>query len=435
MAENTSTAVPEGDIADPRACHGVLLLPAIPLPTSPEQVREAYKDILTQTLKQLEQEFQTQSSSPILRLDIDLLFDGGSEVARTPLFPSLLGLFAELYTLVCICASQCSLDLDFPRGVDVRIYAIDAPHAEPRQLEDNNASHSQVSQNSATTTYGPLSTIEAFKSSRRTYLRTFVPGQQALRESTIARGWDKYLTGSSVQYINSSQQINAQTLYNTVSADSLGKKKLRLHTKVAVGGTFDHLHIGHKLLLTATIFIAQPGPESREITVGITGDELLVNKKHASVLESWDTRQEKVAAFVESILVFHSDIPSIRTIEHIDKPGPNGKVVKITYDPAVPGTGKVTINYVQISDPFGPTITDESITALVISAETRAGGKAVNDKRTDKGWAPLEVFEVDVLDPAAIEGGKAAEATNFATKISSTEIRRRLAAPTDRQLA
>ena len=203
------------------------------------------------------------------------------------------------------------------------------------------------------------------------------------------------------------------------------------HKSVAVGGTFDHLHIGHKLLLTATVLAAEPSdafstsPKTpRLITVGITGDELLVNKKYGSVVESWSTRQQRTADFVESILVFHPDIPSIRETESIDEPGPNGKVIRVTYG------DDITINYTQISDPFGPTITDENITALVISGETRSGGKAVNDKRREKGWKELEVFEVDVLDAAAglddAEGQQQKEKQSFESKISSTEIRRRL---------
>ena len=112
-----------------------------------------------------------------------------------------------------------------------------------------------------------------------------------------------------------------------------------------------------------------------------------------------------------------------------DEPGPNGKVVRVSYS-AGSSDSTITINYTEISDPFGPTITDERISALVISAETRAGGKAVNDKRREQGWAELEVFEVDVLDAAVDqdeeEEGDRKEKKSLESKISSTEIRRRL---------
>jgi phosphopantetheine adenylyltransferase len=240
------------------------------------------------------------------------------------------------------------------------------------------------------------------------------------------------------------------------------------HHSVAVGGTFDHLHIGHKLLLTFTIFLASPRPSTspRKITIGITTDNLLANKKHASVLESWETRQQRTAEFIESILFFGppSLLPQIKREEFINNPGPNGKIVRHVYTPVKKHNTRnstedtddeespIEINYTSINDPFGPTITDEDISALVISAETRKGGDAVNEKRREKGWKDLEVFEVDVLDtsPGVDEDDeddddddddgkknneKAEEkkmkkekiaAEGFQSKISSTEIRRRI---------
>jgi phosphopantetheine adenylyltransferase len=55
------------------------------------------------------------------------------------------------------------------------------------------------------------------------------------------------------------------------------------------------------------------------------------------------------------------------------------------------------------------------------------------DKRVEKGWAPLEVFEVGVLDaqPGTEDEddstGAAVPKDAFESKISSTEIRQRLA--------
>ncbi len=86
----------------------------------------------------------------------------------------------------------------------------------------------------------------------------------------------------------------------------------------------------------------------------------------------------------------------------------------------------ITIECVEIQDPFGPTITDEDVTALVVSGETRSGGQAVNDKRTEMGWKALEVFEIDVLDAQESTEGPS-KTDDFASKISSTAIRKRKA--------
>ena len=237
-----------------------------------------------------------------------------------------------------------------------------------------------------------------------------------------------------MERLPSGPAISTSSSTSKPSESVIDDRPLQSHTSVAVGGTFDHLHIGHKLLLTGTILAAEPSSTGspRLITVGITGDELLVNKKYGNVVESWDSRQQRTAEFVESILTFHHDVPSIRSVQQINEPGPNGRVVRVTYSTTTTTspTDEITINYTKISDPFGPTITDENISALVISAETRAGGNAVNDKRGEKGWKALEVFEVDVLDAGAGDGdetGVKEVKKGFDSKISSTEIRRRFA--------
>jgi phosphopantetheine adenylyltransferase len=91
--------------------------------------------------------------------------------------------------------------------------------------------------------------------------------------------------------------------------------------------------------------------------------------------------------------------------------------------PRAGGAPAVVLNYVEIWDPFGPTITDARINTLVVSAETRSGGVAVNEKRRELGMAEVVIHEVDVLD-AGTDGEDAAQKEGFEDKLSSTEIRR-----------
>ncbi len=112
-------------------------------------------------------------------------------------------------------------------------------------------------------------------------------------------------------------------------------------------------------------------------------------------------------------------------IEEYHNPGPNGHVVEAKL------AAELTIRYTEIWDPFGPTITDSNVTALVLSEETRKGGQAVNEKRKEIGFQPLDIFEVDVLDAEDeddnIQGGKE-QADNverqFFNKLSSTQLRK-----------
>lgn len=139
---------------------------------------------------------------------------------------------------------------------------------------------------------------------------------------------------------------------------------------VAVGGTFDHLHIGHKLLLTLAGFLSRT-----RLIVGVTGPELLKNKKHAEAMDAYNVREAAVRNFVDYVF---------------------------------PGLDVYTE---EINDIYGPTGTVENIDALVVSHETRSGGGMVNDYRESKGWKKLTIVEVGLI------GGEA--------KVSSTDFRKR----------
>lgn len=193
------------------------------------------------------------------------------------------------------------------------------------------------------------------------------------------------------------------------------------HYSVAVGGTFDHLHIGHRLLLSMTALVLSPsanGGSRRHLTIGITGDALLKNKKYAEEMEDWETRQSNVQNFLIEFLTLLSPENGLDISVRNSKSESHGRTVVNRL------RSGIEVSYVEIFDPFGPTVTDAEISALVISGETRSGGKAVNERRTAQAWSRLDIFEVDVLDPSARQDRKGND--DFQGKISSTEIRSRL---------
>ncbi|QPG75979.1 hypothetical protein FOA43_003365 [Brettanomyces nanus] len=156
--------------------------------------------------------------------------------------------------------------------------------------------------------------------------------------------------------------------------DNLTGSKDEYHT-VAVGGTFDHLHDGHKILLTASIFLA-----STILIIGVTGPKLLVNKKYAEYMESYDQRASIVGRFVK-LIDFNQ-----RT------------------------------DFYQINDVCGPTGHINEIDALVVSFETASGGDYVNNLRKEEGLKQLKIIAVCVI------GGKDSE--QFKEKLSSTYLRK-----------
>ncbi|CAI7663663.1 unnamed protein product [Penicillium glandicola] len=308
-----------------------------------------------------------------------------------------------VYTLVgAVCATQ-NIELDSPGGIDTRVVFIDA--------SENTAIHGSQ--------FGPILDVQLLANSGRCWNYVFYLSNttgQNLANSFInsVSSQDRDGTAASMQAITSEPDW-ATCDCPLISDDQHSSTP---YYSVVVGGTFDHLHVGHKLLLTAVALVLEPLDREQEgrLTIGVTGDALLVNKKYAEFLESWEERWQSTAAFLTAIMDFSPGKKSPQ-IERAFAPGPNGKTVLTRIQP------NLVFEFVEISDPFGPTITEENLGAIVVSKETHSGGAAVNEERVKKGWKGLAVFEVDVL-----QSGEAATTTDlegFGSKISSTDIRRR----------
>jgi cytidyltransferase-like protein len=64
------------------------------------------------------------------------------------------------------------------------------------------------------------------------------------------------------------------------------------YRQTCLGGTFDHMHLGHKLLLTQACLLT-----SDTLHVGVTGDALLQNKQDAQFIEPYAIRAQRVKEF------------------------------------------------------------------------------------------------------------------------------------------
>ena len=397
----------------------LLILPPPREETSMVTFRRLFEPALFKVLKDAAERSATAGKAI---LDIGLSLSGvtpSMERPRSSIYSQAQHALATLYRLICLICAREAIDLQFGNDVDFRVVLIGGS-ASYRDQENPDLSSFQ----------GPITTLENLANSRRPWnhvygidmvsggglLQTFVTLRKALPSSAHVPSLEvtQVAHGALVASSDAEQPVSG-------SHGSVEKR----HYSVAVGGTFDHLHAGHKLLLTATALILEPNASSavtggRCLTIGITGDELLKNKRYAEVMESWDQRQIVVRDFLAAIIGFDKPEDTIQESQRLDNPGPNGKAVHHKLKAGL------TIKCVEISDPFGPTITDPSITALVISGETRAGGKAVNDKRIEKNWSPLEIFEVDVLDAQAEDNVDPEGRVDFHSKISSTEVRRKL---------
>jgi phosphopantetheine adenylyltransferase len=391
----------------------LLLLPPPPEPATYAAVKASYNAPLLLALRS-----SSSAGSPSI-LDIALPcpdLHRLKEAPREASYASVQTVLAKVYKLVTILAARDRINVEDTSGVDVRVLLISYPR-------DGKIDTAELK--NAKPVEGPVIDIGTLGRSHARWSKVLAveseEGEQILKNFAafgVSRAAVQKVRGGLVSVDTS----------RSSAPDIPGASRAHFHP--AVGGTFDHLHIGHKLLLTMTIFMsdAASSEQERAVTVGITAEDLLKNKKYAEFLEDWHDRYAATHAFIHALMSFDPNNDHPEEISEVKNPGPNGHIVIAKYPSGL------QIKYTEIWDPFGPTITEEAVDSLVISAETRAGGKAVNDKRKEQGWRELDVYEVDVLDAdepdnAASESAGKSDAVQqeFQNKLSSTEIRKKQA--------
>jgi len=144
-------------------------------------------------------------------------------------------------------------------------------------------------------------------------------------------------------------------------------KKFKL---VAFGGTFDHLHIGHRVALKKALEMGE------RVIIGITSDDMVKKTKPNENISPFELRKRKIELFL-----------------HQEK----------SYD---------RVEIIKLEDQYGPTTDNPEIDAIIASRETMPKIKELNKIRKSKGLPPLEVILVDTV---LAEDGK---------PVSSTRIRR-----------
>lgn len=123
--------------------------------------------------------------------------------------------------------------------------------------------------------------------------------------------------------------------------------------KVAVAGTFNVFHKGHRQLLAKAFEIGD------YIHIGLTSDEMAGRYRTVPV-EPYEVREQRV---MEEALKLSA-----------------GKTFTIT----------------EINDPFGPAATFNYDT-IVVSKSTREMAEAMNWAREKAGLPPLEIVEIDIV--------------------------------------
>ncbi|SDQ58976.1 phosphopantetheine adenylyltransferase [Natronobacterium texcoconense] len=122
---------------------------------------------------------------------------------------------------------------------------------------------------------------------------------------------------------------------------------------VALGGTFDPVHDGHRKLFERAF-------ELGDVTVGLTSDDLAPKTRQVDrEIRSFEQRREDLADELETIAEEYDREFEIRTLE-----SPTGIA------------------------------TEPQFEYLVVSPETREGGERINEIRRERGHDALEVVVV-----------------------------------------
>lgn len=402
----------------------LLLLTHAPSSTSLANSRSLYAQPLVESLEKLSQ--ITKSTSVIQILDIIIPFAGlKNNVPRSAQYTDLQNTVGQLYKLLCVICTEHSIDVENGNDVEIRVIPLGVDtSSDETEVRNASSGTSTLSQASA-------SDIRLLASCHRPWKRLFVVEHEGgILLDTLLRDRISF-DHQAFQTLNVGKghpDTPVEDSKRNSTQESRGRRnQLLRHYSVAVGGTFDHLHAGHKLLLTMTAFILEPHipgepSKKRALTIGITGDKLLEKKKCVEELQEWDQRLDGVRSFLSAILMLDAPDRALVSTKRTVDPETGARTVQSEFK------SDLVINCVEIFDAFGPTITDEEISALVVSAETRSGGKAVNDRRSEKGWAAVGVFEVAVLNAGDDNdpGSDNSIEHDFQNKISSTAIRQKL---------
>ena len=126
-------------------------------------------------------------------------------------------------------------------------------------------------------------------------------------------------------------------------------------SKVAVGGTFEYLHDGHKALIKKAFELAA----GDEVYIGLTSNEMA--QQRTRDVDDCQTRKANLLQYIESL-----DFPN----------------------------KKYTL--VELTDPYGTTLSD-NFDYIVVSPETLPVALKINELRKQNGCGKIEIINVEYV--------------------------------------
>jgi pantetheine-phosphate adenylyltransferase len=132
-------------------------------------------------------------------------------------------------------------------------------------------------------------------------------------------------------------------------------RRRRLFREVAVGGTFDALHRGHKILLR-TAFRA-----GDRVLVGLSRNGFVRRLRKGHRVDAYPKRKQELLAFLRK-----------------EKLAGRSKIIPL-------------------DDPYGPTINNSAVNALIVSRMTKKMAHKINAIRRRRGLKPLPVVSIGMV--------------------------------------
>jgi pantetheine-phosphate adenylyltransferase len=124
---------------------------------------------------------------------------------------------------------------------------------------------------------------------------------------------------------------------------------------VALGGTFDAFHLGHKRIIDAAFELGD------RVLLGLTTERMLRANPKNHVTSSYATRRDELVAY-------------LRDREFLSR-----------------------AEVLPIDNSYGPTLRDEAVEALIVSSNTAPRAAEINRLRVAKGLKPLDIVVTETV--------------------------------------
>jgi len=130
---------------------------------------------------------------------------------------------------------------------------------------------------------------------------------------------------------------------------------MKMFSTVAVGGTFDEFHRGHRALLMKAFEVGE------RVLIGLCSDRLVESLSKPHVSASYEQRLEELIRFLrEKGVLERAEI-------------------------------------IPLNDPFGVTLSEGCVEALIVSRETERMAVKINEERGRRGLPPLQIVTIDMI--------------------------------------